>query len=96
MFRGCRSKLVIPQQLVSALEQLSQRHGVTLFMTVLAAFKVLLARYSGQDDIVVGSPSANRSRAELNQLIGFFVNNLVLRTDLSGNPIVRRAAGKNS
>ncbi len=86
MYRGRRSKLVIPQQLVSALEQLSQRHGVTLFMTVLAAFKVLLARYSGQDDIVVGSPSANRSRAELNQLIGFFVNNLVLRTDLSGNP----------
>ncbi|MGB8479150.1 MAG: amino acid adenylation domain-containing protein [Acidobacteriaceae bacterium] len=86
MYRGCRSKLVIPQSLVIALEQLSQRHGVTLFMTLLAAFKVLLARYSGQDDIVVGSPSANRSRAELNQLIGFFVNNLVLRTDLSGNP----------
>ena len=86
MYRGCRSKLVIPLQLVIALEQLSQRHGVTLFMTVLAAFKVLLARYSGQEDIVVGSPSANRSRAELNQLIGFFVNNLVLRTDLSGNP----------
>ena len=86
MYRGCRSKLIIPKQLLSAVEQLSQRHGVTLFMTLLAAFKVLLARYSGQDDIVVGSPSANRSRAELNQLIGFFVNNLVLRTDLSGNP----------
>jgi amino acid adenylation domain-containing protein len=86
MFRGLRSKLIIPQELACAVEQLSQRHGVTLFMTLLAAFNVLLARYSGQDDIVVGSPSANRSRAELNQLIGFFVNNLVLRTDLSGNP----------
>ncbi len=85
-FRGARSKLVVPQPLVRGLEQLSQRHGVTLFMSLLAAFKVLLARYTGQDDIVVGSPSANRSRAELNQLIGFFVNNLVLRTDLSGNP----------
>ena len=86
IFRGCRSMLVVPKQLVRALEQLSQRQGVTLFMTLLAAFKVLLARYSGQEDIVVGSPSANRNRAELNQLIGFFVNNLVLRTDLSGNP----------
>jgi len=94
MYRGCRSKLVIPQPLVSALEQLSQRHGVTLFMTLLAAFKVLLARYSGQDDIVVGSPSANRSRAELNQLIGFFVNNLVLRTDLSGNPSFATLLGR--
>ncbi len=84
--RGCRAKLVIPMPLVKALEQLSQSHGVTLFMTLLAAFKVLLARYSGQDDIVLGSLSANRSRAELNPLIGFFVNNLVLRTDLSGNP----------
>lgn len=86
MFRGCRSKLVIPRPLVTALEQLSQRHGVTLFMTLLAAFNLLLARYSGQEDIVVGSPSANRNRAELHPLIGFFVNNLVLRTDLSGNP----------
>jgi amino acid adenylation domain-containing protein len=86
MFRGCRSKLLIPRQLATALEQLSQRHGVTLFMTLLAAFNLLLARYSGQDDIVVGSPSANRNRAELHPLIGFFVNNLVLRTDLSGNP----------
>lgn len=83
---GSRSKLVLSQSLARELEQLSQRQGVTLFMTLLAAFDVLLARYTGQDDIVVGSPSANRSRAELNPLIGFFVNNLVLRTDLSGNP----------
>ena len=85
-FHGARAKLIVPKDLVLELEQLSQRNGVTLFMTLLAAFNVLLARYTGQDDIVLGSPSANRSRAELNQLIGFFVNNLVLRTDLSGNP----------
>lgn len=85
-FRGRRSKLVVPRQLVAALERLSHAQNVTLFMTLLAAFNVLLAQYSGQEDIVVGSPSANRSRAELHSLIGFFVNNLVLRTDLSGNP----------
>jgi amino acid adenylation domain-containing protein len=86
LFRGRRSPLMIPRPLVSALEQLSQRHGVTLFMTLLAAFELLLARYSGLEDVVIGSPSANRNRAELHPLIGFFVNNLVLRTDLSGNP----------
>lgn len=86
MFRGARSKLVVSSTLLRSLEQLSQSRGVTLFMTLLAAFNALLARYTGQDDIVLGSPSANRSRAELNPLIGFFVNNLVLRTDLSGDP----------
>jgi amino acid adenylation domain-containing protein len=94
MFRGCRAKVVVPQPLLRELEQLSQRHGVTLFMTLLGAFKVLLSRYSGQQDIVVGSPSANRSRAELSQLIGFFVNNLVLRTDLSGNPSFAELLGR--
>jgi amino acid adenylation domain-containing protein len=86
LFRGCRSKMIVPRQIVSGLEQLGHRHDVTLFMTLLAAFKVLLARYTGQDDIVIGSPSANRSRAELSPIIGFFVNNLVLRTDLGGDP----------
>jgi amino acid adenylation domain-containing protein len=94
MFRGCRSRLQIPSSLTAALEQLSQRHGVTLFMTLLAAFNLLLARYSGQEDIVVGSPSANRNRAELHPLIGFFVNNLVLRTDLSGNPTFAELLGR--
>lgn len=83
---GRRSKLVVSRETVASLERLSQRHGVTLFMTLLAAFDVLLARYTGQDDIVLGTPSAGRSRAELSPLIGFFVNNLVLRSDLSGNP----------
>jgi non-ribosomal peptide synthetase component F len=64
----------------------SQKHGVTLFMTLLAAFKVLLHCYSHQHDIRVGSPIANRNRSELEKLIGFFINTLVLRTDLSENP----------
>ncbi|GLV53939.1 hypothetical protein KDH_07900 [Dictyobacter sp. S3.2.2.5] len=68
------------------LQDLSRTSGTTLFMTLLAAFQVLLARYSGQEDISVGSPIANRNRAEIEGLIGFFVNMLVLRSNLSGNP----------
>ncbi len=86
MFRGYRRKLVIQPQLVQEIEALSQQHGVTLFMTLLACFDVLLARYTGLEDVVVGSPSAGRSRSELSDVMGFFVNNLVLRTDLSGDP----------
>ncbi len=94
MFRGARAKIDLPKPLIQGLEQLSQAYGVTLFMTFLAAFDVLMARYTGQDDIVIGSPSANRSRTELHQLIGFFVNNLVLRTDLSGNPTFAELLGR--
>jgi aspartate racemase len=71
------------------LKALSQREGLTLFMTLLAAFKALLHRYTGQDDVLVGSPIANRNRREVEGLIGFFVNTLVLRTDLAGNPSFR-------
>ena len=63
-------------------------------MTLLAAFQTLLARYSGQDDIVVGSPIAGRNHAEIEGLIGFFVNTLVLRTDLSGDPTFRELLGR--
>uniref|UniRef100_A0ACD5GVY6 Non-ribosomal peptide synthetase n=1 Tax=Desertifilum tharense IPPAS B-1220 TaxID=1781255 RepID=A0ACD5GVY6_9CYAN len=70
----------------TALKALSQQQAATLFMTLLAVFKVLLHRYSAQEDILVGSPIANRNRTEIEGLIGFFVNTLVLRTDLSGNP----------
>ena len=71
------------------LKTLSRQEGVTLFMTLLAAFQTLLYRYTQQDDIVVGTDIANRNRAELEPLIGFFINLLVLRTDLSGNPSFR-------
>src|SRR5262249_18711242 len=84
-FGGGAHAFRLPKNLCDSLRVLSRREGVTLFMTVLAAFKVLLARYSGQDDIVIGTPVANRNRAEMEDLIGFFVNTLVLRTDLSGN-----------
>ena len=75
--------------LTEALQGLSRKEGVTLFMTILTAFQGLLHRYTGQDDIVVGTPIANRNRAEIEELIGFFVNTLVMRTDTSGNPVFR-------
>ncbi|BAT56778.1 McnC protein (plasmid) [Nostoc sp. NIES-3756] len=84
--RGARQFLELPKSLSQALLTLSQQEGVTLFMTLLAAFQILLYRYTQQDDIAVGSPIANRNRSEIEGLIGFFVNSLVLRTDLSGNP----------
>ncbi|MEA5602496.1 non-ribosomal peptide synthetase [Nostoc sp. UHCC 0252] len=84
-FKGAQAKLVLHQTLTKELKNLSRQQGVTLFMTLLAAFKTLLYRYTGQTDILVGSPIANRNRAETESLIGFFVNVLVLRTDLSGD-----------
>ncbi|MCI0558072.1 MAG: condensation domain-containing protein, partial [Nitrososphaera sp.] len=84
-FRGATHSFALPQAVSEALKRLSQREGVTLFMTLLAAFKVLLYRYTGQRDILVGTPIANRNRTEIEGLIGFFVNTLVLRTNLSGN-----------
>ncbi len=84
--RGAVYHFQLPKPLLARLERLSQQEGVTLFMTLLAAFQVLLGRYSGQEDIVVGSPIANRNCTEVESLIGFFVNTLVLRTDLSGDP----------
>lgn len=85
-FIGNKQAVELPKALLDKLQALSQREGVTLFMTLLAAFKVLLYRYSQQDDIIVGSPIANRNRQETETLIGMFVNTLVLRTDLGGNP----------
>src|SRR2546429_6505884 len=85
-FAGERVALTLSADLTGALTALSQREGATLFMTLLAAFNVLLHRLSGQQDIIVGSPIANRPRAETDNLIGFFLNNLALRSDLSGNP----------
>ncbi|HEY0733388.1 MAG TPA: amino acid adenylation domain-containing protein [Herpetosiphonaceae bacterium] len=88
-FRGARQTFALPAALSKELVALSQREGVTLFMTLLAAWQVLLDRYSGQHDIVVGTPIANRTQEETEHLIGFFVNTLVLRADLSGNPTFR-------
>ena len=83
-FHGAGLTSFLPAQLRETLVRLSQREGVTLFMFLLTAFQILLARYSGQDDICIGTAVANRSRPELEGLIGFFVNTLPLRTDLSG------------
>ena len=89
-YRGAKESFLIPRTLRSALKKLSRQENVTLFMTLLAAFKTLLYRYTGQADIPVGSPIANRNRAEIQGLIGFFVNTLVWRTDLSGTPTFRQ------
>ena len=83
---GANAEIMVPEEIASAFKDMSRRAGVTMFMSLIAAFKVLLQRYTGLDDILVGSPIANRNRAEIEPLIGFFVNTLVLRTDLSGNP----------
>jgi hypothetical protein len=92
--RGGREALALSQRLTESLNLLSRREGVTLFMTVLAAFDVLLAHLCDQEDVVVGTDVANRDRAETEGLIGFFVNQLVLRTDLSGNPTFRELLGR--
>jgi amino acid adenylation domain-containing protein len=84
--RGAVEQIYLPEKLSCELRALSNDEGATLFMTLLAAFKVLLHRYSGQTDICIGVPIANRNRAEIENLIGFFINNLVLRSDLKGNP----------
>ena len=88
-FRGARQFMTLPKSVSEALRSLSRQEGVTFFITLLAAFQTLLMRYSGQHDIVVGSPIAGRTRTETEELIGFFANTLALRTDLSGDPSFR-------
>ncbi len=89
-FRGRQRPAGISAEMTGALHELSRREGVTLFMTLLAAFQTMLLRYSGQTDLAVGSPIANRNRSETEGVIGFFVNTLVLRTDLSCDPTFRK------
>jgi amino acid adenylation domain-containing protein len=84
--RGASQSRLLPKALSLGLLRLCQELDVTLFMLLLSAFQILLVRYTGQTDICVASPVANRTRPELEGLIGFFANTLVLRTDLSGNP----------
>src|SRR5262249_26393555 len=79
----------LPEALCADLVRLAREERCTLFMTLLAAFQVLLSRYSGQEDFCVGSPIAGRDQVELEPLIGFFLNTLVLRADLSGHPSSR-------
>ncbi|MFN6515779.1 MAG: non-ribosomal peptide synthase/polyketide synthase [Nostoc sp. CreGUA01] len=85
-FNGAYFEFALPVELTQQLTKLSQKQGVTLFMTLLAAYNTLLYRYTGQSDILVGTPIANRDRTEVEGLIGFFVNTLVMRSDLSENP----------
>ncbi|WP_326763634.1 amino acid adenylation domain-containing protein [Streptomyces sp. NBC_01591] len=84
--RGGTVSFSVPADVAGAARRLAAGQGASLFMSLLAVFQLLMAKYSGQDDIAVGSPAAGRNRAETEDLIGFFVNTLVLRTDLSGDP----------
>src|SRR5262249_26634908 len=85
-YSGATVGVRLDAKLTRALKELSLRHGTTLHMTLLAGFAAVLARLSGQDEVVIGSPAANRSRSEIEGLIGFFVNTLALRIDVTGSP----------
>jgi hypothetical protein len=85
-FRGMTQRFVLSKDLLDSLDIQSRQEGVTPYMMLLSAYQMLLYHYTGQDDIVIGTPVANRNRIEIETLIGFFVNTLVLRTSLSGNP----------
>ncbi|WP_146004045.1 condensation domain-containing protein, partial [Fischerella thermalis] len=87
--KGTRAPFALSEGLAEKLRRFSREAGVTTFMTLLAAYKVLLHRYTGQEDLLVGVPVAGRTREEVEKLIGFFVNTVVIRTDLSGDPDFR-------
>lgn len=93
-FRGAQQALAFPTALAQELRTLSRREGVTLFMTLLAAYTVLLAYYSDETDITIGVNTAGRSQVETEDLIGFFTNMIALRSDLSGNPTFREVLGR--
>ncbi|HEX9935823.1 MAG TPA: amino acid adenylation domain-containing protein, partial [Longimicrobium sp.] len=93
-FRGAHERIELPGELLRRLRALARSEGATLYMVLLGAFQVLLSKYSGSDDIVVGSPIAGRTRKEVEELIGFFVNTLVLRTELGGDPSFREILGR--
>ena len=85
-FRGASHQFVLPAPLIARLHRVTRQENCTLFMVLLAAYKILLYRYTAQTDLVIGIPVANRNMTQLEPLIGFFVNTVVLRTDLSGEP----------
>ncbi|MEO7261301.1 MAG: amino acid adenylation domain-containing protein [Jatrophihabitantaceae bacterium] len=93
-YRGDQLQVELDAELTASLHALSQRNGCTLFMTVLAGWALVLSRLSGQDEVVIGTPTANRRRSELEGLIGFFVNTLALRVDLAGDPTGAELLGR--
>ena len=93
-FRGSSKRHGSPSELTRGLKGSGEREGTTLFMTLLAAFQTLFCRYSGQEDLVVGTPIATRTLSEVEGLIGFFVNTLALRGDLSGDPSFMELLGR--
>src|SRR5262245_12794996 len=93
-FRAGAVGVTLPYATIDRLKQFSKTEHTTLFMTMLAAFDVLLQRYTGQDDVLVGTPVSTRSRVELEPLIGYFVNTLALRADVSGDPTFRELVGR--
>jgi amino acid adenylation domain-containing protein len=93
-YRGASVPVGLSLKLLERLQALGRSEGATLYMTLLGAFQVLLGKYAGSEDVVVGSPIAGRTRKEIEELIGFFVNTLVLRTDLSGDPSFREVLGR--
>ena len=93
-FRGAEEDFELSSNLVGSLEEMARKEGATLFMVLLSALDTLLYRYSGQEDILIGTPIANRNREEIEGLIGFFVNTLVMRTDLNGAPTFRQLLGR--
>lgn len=93
-YKGAREVCVFSKNLSDQIHLFSRRHGVTVYMTLLAAFQTLLYRYTGQEDIAVGSPIAGRGRRETEGLIGFFINMLVLRSDFAGNPTFKELLGR--
>ena len=93
-YRGARAPFILSRTLAEDLKTLAKQENVTLFITLLAAFQTLLSYYTDDDDIVVGTDVNNRNRAETQSVIGFFVNQLVLRTDFSGNPTFRALLGR--
>jgi amino acid adenylation domain-containing protein len=93
-FKGSTFRFVVPPKLLAAMKELGRSEGATLFMVAMAAYQLLLSRWSGQQDIVVGSPVAGRTHRETEGLIGFFVNTVVLRADLSGELTFRQLLGR--
>ncbi|MET0396581.1 MAG: condensation domain-containing protein, partial [Longimicrobiaceae bacterium] len=93
-YHGASSEFVVPEELAARVAALAQEEGATLFMALVAVLAALLGRYAGEDDVVIGSPIANRTRPELEGVVGLFANTLAVRTDLSGDPTLRELLGR--